>query len=526
LFILEHPYYILPVLVFYLIFRWAYWFFFERGADFTADGYVTLLAGRAYRKNGFKRIAQMPNMVRPFPFVYPSFGIYLISFLPEKLVIKWGGLMNTFFDLIWLKILLLTVLLLGGGMIGMCFAGLVFIFLPTIYGRNSTNGMHFSLTWRDFGRLGASFFFLGAFFFEYKTMHSSYAILIAACTFLSFLICYYGSQFAMQSVIFGSLFFSLFTWSWFCIAMMLFGHLFVLLVDGKHMIRYYAFKFKHFRTYFVNLRHTHDSVTGDFAFSFKHIRIVLSHLLHFQFAYARSVSSRDPFLRGIYLFPIQFVFIIAMWYCHNSVSFLLLGWYAASVTVWLLTLTPVLKIFGEPDRYLEFFGYLPVLIGMAYSFGFLFHYHLWVWILALAALCWQLIFFRTEMKTLFSKSKKRKKERIDLTAIINELREKGSFLKGENVLPLHFSHAWKIAYLFDCNLLYPPLDDENETAFISSYPYPNKENFNEICRKYQIGYIISDTHIDKTNYHEQVNSIVSEEHEIGKYFVYKVNKLF
>ena len=90
--------------------------------------------------------------------------------------------------------------------------------------------------------------------------------------------------------------------------------------------------------------------------------------------------------------------------------------------------------------------------------------------------------------------------------------------KNKKVLPISYSIAWKVAYHFDCEVLYPPiLTDKETTEYVSTYPDVNWANLTEIIRKYEIEYIIAeDQFLDqvKTNRLNSVSSSSEEKYEL------------
>src|SRR6476619_6932227 len=101
------------LLLAYALVRYAYWRLFAKGDDFTADGYYTMLCVMEYKRNGHRRFTDVPNMVIRHAHMYPSLGLYAISFLPERLIHRYGGLMNSVLDFVFLGGLLAVTARLG-----------------------------------------------------------------------------------------------------------------------------------------------------------------------------------------------------------------------------------------------------------------------------------------------------------------------------------------------------------------------------------------------------------------------------
>ena len=373
--------------------------------------------------------------------------------------------------------------------------------------------MHFSITWRDLGRFTTSLYFLSIFLFLLKPSH--FELLVLGLLF--FILSFYGSQFAMQSIILGSLFLSILSLSMYPALLMIIGHIIIILFDRNYITIYYKFKYNHFKTYFYLFRHTHDQATDDFAFSLKHIKTFLSHIYHRQFSYANIVALKDPVLRGFYLLPIQVTVCVQLFFMHDITSMILLKWYLAATIIWFSTSSPWLKIFGEPDRYLEFFGYLPVLIGFGYTFEYTRQNHLYLFALTIVFVLFQFHLLALEV---FKKSKRN--EQNFTYSGLQKWRNDGYFLKGKNIFPITLSHSWKINYIFDCKTIYPPLDNIKEAEFLCNYPYPRLDHLNVICKKYNIEYFIAEKEYATYCEKEQIASITETKDVIGDFIVLKV----
>ena len=126
---------LLTVLSTYIVVRYFFWYFFEKGKDFTADGYYTMMCIKEYKKNNHKRFGNVPNMIIPLAHVYPSIGIWVLSFFPENMIYKFGGLLNTFIDSFFLIAICVSLFYLKVNIPVIMFVSLIFIFLPTLYNK-------------------------------------------------------------------------------------------------------------------------------------------------------------------------------------------------------------------------------------------------------------------------------------------------------------------------------------------------------------------------------------------------------
>ena len=228
------------------------------------------------------------------------------------------------------------------------------------------------------------------------------------------------------------------------------------------------------------------------------------------------------------MFPTQIPVAILLFMSERPESKVLLSWYFTAVVLWLLTSNKWLKIFGEPDRYMEFFGHIPIILGLGvlisdYTYN---SFEFWILVASVAVLP---LYFRRSLFTIVKSTvypiysaitKKQGYQRPNLKTVS---RYDFQGLKDKVVLPVSFSNAWKIAYKFDCKVIFPPMfTDAKKTSFISKYPLPNWKNIHSVIDEFNIEYFV----IEKTYMNDEILNRILEmasfEDEIGPYSLYKV----
>ena len=473
------------MLIFFSFIRYINWLKNPNNGEICADGYFSMLHIREYKKNKHSYISVVPQTIVPFPNIYPPLGIYLISFLNIKIINKYFGLMNSLFDFIYFIVLIAVMLWLDIDYSEMLVVGITFIFLPTIFGLNPIHKMHFNLTWRDLGRLFSTLYFL-TISTSLQVISSPYLLALYSIAILFFILIFYSSQFALQCAFFGTITLSILTLNPFIISIPVIATFLTILFDKKRVFRFYKYKIGHIKSYYISLRNSHDQATGDFAFTITHLYDAINALFTGKLKKFRKISSCDPFLRGIILFPVQVPVIVGLVYINDPISLILAKWYFAAVVLWFLTLTPILKIFGEADRYLEYIGYFPILVGIGYilSYGGI-QLNLIKYFIYITCIIQILYTLRFILPVFINR---RRENRVNISDKVIDL------IKDKNVFPIPFYLAWKTAYIGNCNVLYPPmLTSTTETTFMSNYPLPNWSNFIEINKKYKIEYILCES---------------------------------
>ncbi|MFC1577147.1 hypothetical protein ACFL42_01305 [Candidatus Omnitrophota bacterium] len=469
----------------YIFVRIFFWHRSERHRDIGGDGYFSLMMMEEYKKNGHRPMEYLPRSIIPQYKIYPSLGIYLFSFLDAGFVKRYAGLMNSVIDLAYLALLLFVLRLLQVDPAMIMITGLTFIFLPTIFNLNQTNPIHFDLSWRDLGRFLSSLYFL-AFFLCALTGDAALTAVMYGMAAAVFILIYYSSQFALQAAVFGSAIFSVLTGNAAFFAVPLAGSALIALFDGKGLLRFYRGKINHMISYYRSIRHTHTRVAGGFTFSPRHLTEAGKALFALRFKAFMKIASQDPLLRGLMLFPIQVPVAISLYLIHDQVSILLLQWYLTAVILWFLTLSKALMIFGEPDRYLEFFGYFPILAGLGYAAA---HQGPGLFLSIPAA---YLTCALQALYGLYGMGVSIKDPKPSIRAPSDRIAD---MIRGKNVYPVNLSHGRLVAYAVECNVLLPPFCmSPSESAYISAFPYPNWKNFRDVCSKYDIEYIVSYDH--------------------------------
>jgi len=463
------------VVIIYIAVRYYYWSKTSKNSGITADGYLSMLFVKEFQRNGRKRIKYYPYEIIKQPLIYPTLGAKILSFVNLNNIIKYVGLMNSFIDLLFFGLILGTLNYLNISYINTIIVSFTFILLPTIFGLNFSSPMHFSLTWRDLGRLITTMYFISI-----AVIYFNNNILLMTIPILLYILVFYSSLFGLQAVVFGTIIMSILSLNYIPIFLVIISNLLLFAFDRKYYYQYHKSRYGFFKNYYINIRHSHPGTTGDSAFSFQHIAKAIGYIFKFRYKELKRTLFSDPLLRGILLLIIQIPVAIGLLLVNTEVSHILLYLYLTSVILWLLTLNSVLKIFGEPDRYLEFFGYFPILVGLGYVLNYCKED-------VIIYLVYFTMFFQIGIAIfqIFISIKAKSKVGIDDKLSLYP------YLKDENIFPISMSESRKISYVFDCNTLRAStMLDPKEFSFITTYPMPNWINLGEVCEKYKIRYLV------------------------------------
>jgi hypothetical protein len=501
--------------IIYVIIRYVFWLKTAKDKDITLDGYLSMLFVKEFKKNGRKRIQYYPNEIIVVPLIYPTFGAKILSLLKINIILKFVGLMNSVIDLLYLLVIILCLILLKLPSYSILLTSMVFIFLPTIFGLNFLNSMHFSLTWRDLGRFVTTCYFISIAIISIASSQDISNGIYMIPIFI-YILAYYSTLFGLQAIVFGSIIFTILSFNPVPIIILIVSNIILLIFDTKYYIVYHRSRYKFFKNYYYNIRHSHPGATGNYSFSFLHILDAVKNLISFRFKSFKKIAFSDPLLRGLMLFPIQLPVIFGLFQINSNIASLLSNWYFASIILWGLTLNSTLKIFGEPDRYLEYIGYFPILIGLGYYSSMDTN-----WFSPMSISIYLVSIVQMSLAILYIlKSYKVEKNR----KIVNRLiKNNFLFLRNQRVFPISMSESRKIAYLFDCTVLRAPtMHNPTEFKFITNYPWPNWDNFIAVCLKYEIKYIvIANEHFNICNF-KIINNISKFIQKNEHYSVYKI----
>lgn len=516
------------LIIAYFYTRIGYWNFKGYKSDVCTDGYFTLMVRDQMRASSkFRRISYVEKIAVNTPMFYPPIPMFFGAVLPGKIIRKYFGLINSTIDLLLFAIVLAVSNYFNLSIAGTIAMGCAFIFLPCTFGLNVTSNIHFNLSWRDLGKFTSSLYFLMYFLCIVTDAPERY-LFVSLCVFS--LINLYSSLFAQQAIVFGSIILSLLRVDPLPFGAILVSNLFVLIIDTKWVVKYYRIRYTHFKSYFVAMRKSHPGTSGSFSFKFSHLKDVVVYFFSFNWKDLKSILKSDPVLRGIYLFPTQVPVSILLMLQNDRTSEVLFSWHMTAVILWILTSNKLLKIFGEPDRYLEFFGHLPIYLGIGFLLNKFSGESIEFWLIitsvfVLPLYIRRLLFNILKSSAFYIYSSITKKQGYQRPGIktVEKLEFKG--LRGKVALPITFSNAWKVAYKFDCSVLFPPMfTDPEKTKFICDYPYPNWENIDDTIREYQIDYFV----VHKTSLSDQLVDQISEyssfEKEIEEYSLYRIEK--
>ena len=492
------------------------------------DGYFTLLIRDQIRKNKlFKRVDSVEKIAIQTPMFYPPIPMFIGAILPDIVVKKYFGLINSAIDLLLLTTMVIVADWLNASHLGIIFMSVAFIFIPYTFDFNATSNIHFNLSWRDLGKITTCSFYLTYFICSINFIPDLLVISI-----LSFfvIINLYTTLFAYQAILFGSLVLGVLEFDFVPIVSIALGNLLVLVFDSNWLFQYYKIRYRYGVSYYNSMRNSHPGTTGNFSFKISHLKDVISYLITFNWKKLKSILKSDPILRGIYLFPTQLPVSLLLAFDDDPISSALFSWYFTAVILWVLTSNKALKIFGEPDRYLEFFGHLPILRGICFLIPkyTMETVEFWSIIISVAILP---LYIRRKLLSIIKAL-----TYIFLSVFVKNMRfqrryrkviKKSDFpsLKNKIVLPISFSNAWKVAYKFDCQVIFPPMfTDTQKTNFICKYPYPNWENIQSILQEYSVDYLALHKSLKSNDLTVNLNRYSKFEQEVDDYYLYRIVK--
>lgn len=132
------------------------------------DGYFTLLIRDQIRKNKlFKRVDSVERIAIQTPMFYPPIPMFIGAVLPDIVVKKYFGLINSVFDLLLLTTMLIVADWLNASFLGTIIMSVAFIFIPYTFDFNATGNIHFNFVMERFGENYDMWFLLNLLYLQY-----------------------------------------------------------------------------------------------------------------------------------------------------------------------------------------------------------------------------------------------------------------------------------------------------------------------------------------------------------------------
>lgn len=452
-------------------------------SDVGSDGYYSLILRRAMKESKRFFINDFPNSFPKMVNIYRPLGPYILSYFSEKRIRQHFGLINSAIDFFYLATVLILFYCIDGAQTGSYVAAmlivLIFTFLPSKWGGNPANNMNFRLSWRVLGNFLVALYYLNILFFEYYAPQGYLSFTIFSISIILYVLVYYGSIFGLQAIIFGTPIYGILSGTFYPILLLGVGHLAVYLLNRSEARRFILGKMTHFK--YLKSVFTQSRSLSNLGYELSIISFLKGKI---SISSIKLLIKRNVFVRGIILFISQPAIILCLKYIGDEFSIILINLYLTGFILFLITLLPQLKVIGVADRYLEFISYFSLIVGLGHV---ALNIHLlpdWLMLLLTCLLMVQ-IFHGLRLCT---KGLRNKTDGLEYH-YPTHLKE---ILKNTKVFPISFSEAWRISYLFDCQVLYPPLSDDYSTSMLlaSNYPLPDFSSVEDFCYQFSIDYIL------------------------------------
>lgn len=349
-----------------LLFTFLIYLFFNSDKSASSDHYFHLKLSDEIRENKRKFITHFKHLVIPTPIYYPQLYHLFLSFFSKKFVNEKGYLLNYLFNALQVITIVIGVILFKNNLEFTIskLALILLLFVSTPFFYVFWNAKNMGISGRSFGLFIGYCYFICLLYF----LHSNNYYLLILLTIFS-AIAWFGSNFAIQSILFISIVLSFFNanLALFILLPVFFGLCLWFLISPKVSKVYFIELFRLKVMFFKHLIYTmslnsRPSIWGDFILGFKHKFKTASFKDFFIYVYTNSVIS------ALVGFPSIFILTVYTFYNLgnlNSIQFLLFEILISSEIVFIVTTFRKTRFLGEPERYLEYI--LPISLLLFFS---------------------------------------------------------------------------------------------------------------------------------------------------------------